>query len=40
MENLRHGSRKILNIKDGDSLEFFKGDEGIVIRRYVPSLKG
>ena len=31
--------RKILNIKDGDSLEFFKSDEGIVIRKYLPSLK-
>ena len=31
--------RKILDHKEGDSLEFFKCDEGIIIRKYNPSLK-
>lgn len=31
--------REVLNIKDGDSLEFFKCDEGVIIRKYIPSLK-
>lgn len=30
--------REILNLKDGDSLEFFKADEGVIIRKYTPSL--
>lgn len=31
--------RDILNLKDGDSLEFFKCDEGVIIRKHTPSLK-
>ena len=31
--------KEILNLKKGDSLEFFEINEGIVIRKYVPSLK-
>lgn len=31
--------RKLLNLKDGDSLEFFKDDEGVIIRKHNPSLK-
>ncbi|MFR7993369.1 MAG: AbrB/MazE/SpoVT family DNA-binding domain-containing protein [Clostridium sp.] len=31
--------RKLLNLKDGDSLEFFKDDEGVIIRKHIPSLK-
>lgn len=31
--------REILNIKNGDSLEFFKCDEGVIIRKHIPSLK-
>ena len=31
--------KEMLNLQKGDSVEFFKSDEGIVIRRYVPSLK-
>lgn len=31
--------REILKLKNGDSLEFFEGDEGVVIRKYTPSLK-
>ena len=31
--------RKLLNLKDNDSVEFFKCDEGVVIRKYTPSLK-
>lgn len=31
--------RKLLNLKEGDSLEFFKDDEGVIIRKHNPSLK-
>ena len=31
--------KKILNLKKGDSIEFFKADEGVIIRKYNPSLK-
>ena len=31
--------KEILNLKKGDSVEFFKGDEGVIIRKYNPSLK-
>lgn len=31
--------RKLLNLKYGDSLEFFKCDEGVIIRKHIPSLK-
>lgn len=31
--------KEMLNLKKEDSVEFFKSDEGIVIRKYVPSLK-
>lgn len=31
--------REILKLKDGDSLEFFESDEGVIIRKYTPSLK-
>ena len=31
--------KEMLNLKDGDSLEFFKSHEGVVIRKYTPSLK-
>lgn len=31
--------RELLNLKDGDSLEFFKDDEGVIIRKHNPSLK-
>nr|WP_278679065.1 AbrB/MazE/SpoVT family DNA-binding domain-containing protein [Clostridium paraputrificum] len=30
--------KEVLELKEGDSLEFFKSDEGIVIRKYNPSL--
>jgi len=31
--------KEILELKKGDSLEFFESDEGVVIRKYTPSLK-
>ena len=31
--------KEILELKKGDSVEFFKSDEGVVIRKYTPSLK-
>ena len=31
--------KEILNLKKGDSLEFFKCDEGVIIRKHNPSLK-
>ena len=31
--------REILNLKDNDSVEFFKDDEGVLIRKHTPSLK-
>lgn len=30
--------KEILNLKDGDSLEFFKDDEGVIIRKHNPSI--
>ncbi len=30
--------RELLNLKDGDSLEFFKDDEGVIIRKHNPSI--
>lgn len=31
--------KEILNLENGDSIEFFESDEGVVIRKYTPSLK-
>lgn len=31
--------KEILNLKKGDSVEFLKVDEGVIIRKYNPSLK-
>jgi AbrB family looped-hinge helix DNA binding protein len=31
--------KEILNLKKGDSVEFFKCDEGVIIRKHNPSLK-
>ena len=31
--------RELLKLKDGDSLEFFKSEEGVIIRKHNPSLK-
>ena len=31
--------KEILNLKNGDSIEFFKCDEGVIIRKHIPSLK-
>lgn len=31
--------RKLLNLKDGDLLEFFKDDEGVIIKKHNSSLK-
>lgn len=31
--------KEILNLKKGDSIEFFKCDEGVIIRKHNPSLK-
>ena len=31
--------RELLNLKDGDALEFFKCNEGVIIRKHTPSLK-
>lgn len=30
--------RKILNLKEGDSLEFFADKDSIIIRKYNPSI--
>lgn len=30
--------RELLNLKDGDSLEFFKDDEVVIIRKHNPSI--
>ena len=31
--------KEILNLKKGDSVEFLKCDEGVIIRKHNPSLK-
>ena len=31
--------KEILNLKKGDSIEFFQCDEGVIIRKHNPSLK-